>query len=731
MSVSTRDHRTVAKHLTRIVGAVAAASTIVIGAIAYIAVSRADQTAEQQESAYVNLELQEQIDNIPHDQLSVTVWDDAVTHAKAADLGWIAENLGEWMFSFYKHDMAFVLNEADQPIYAMEGGASVDVSSYGAESAAVAPIISRARRSIASANRALDPAAALASVADEDLATIKGFPAIVSVRPILPSTRKISQPEGSEYLHVAVKLIDPVFVADLARHRQLAGAQLVSATASPSKASLPVKNSAGKVLAFIRWDSDRPGYRLLVQMLPALAFGGLIALLMLGLLERRLRQVSDDVEISLAHAEYLSLHDPLTGAPNRALLEDRLVQALSQGRRDNVRIGLLFLDLDGFKDVNDTLGHPAGDEMIRLVTDRLMKLVPDGDTLARLGGDEFAIVQSHVANEHDAEALAQAILDEIARPFDLSGSPSFITASVGIALSTPDGTDPHELLRKADIALYEAKRSGRHCYRLFVGDMDDVARQRRLIEQDLRSVIESGIGLQQVYQPIFASDGTTIVGAEALLRWSHPIHGMLPPELFIGIAEERGLIDDLGVWVVRKACRALAETSLPWIAVNVSPMQFRGSGPLSMILRELDYAGVSASRLQVELTEGVLLENVGASEIISELREAGIQVAIDDFGTGYSSLKYLQRYNVDKLKIDRSFVQQLGLSSGSDAIVRAMVMLAKALHMRVTAEGVENQSQREVLEAIGCHELQGFLMSRPITLGQLHSLTSAAQSRAG
>jgi EAL domain-containing protein (putative c-di-GMP-specific phosphodiesterase class I) len=293
---------------------------------------------------------------------------------------------------------------------------------------------------------------------------------------------------------------------------------------------------------------------------------------------------------------------------------------------------------------------------------------------------------------------------------------------------SPDtGSDPDDLLRKADIALYEAKKNGRGRFQLFAGDMDDILARRRLIESELRAALDRGGELRLAYQPVYAPNCQTIVGVEALVRWEHPIHGALPPAQFIGIAEERGMIGLLGSWVLNKAAHFAASTELPWIAVNVSPLQLRDDSFAQQVLDILGHAGLAPARLQIEITENVLLEDGdGAKAALATLRQAGVRVALDDFGTGYSSINYLRRYAVDKLKIDRSFVRQLGADDNTHAIIEAMVRLARALKIQVTVEGVETGEQRDLALAIGCDELQGFLLASPMAEAQLRETLSAA-----
>jgi len=419
---------------------------------------------------------------------------------------------------------------------------------------------------------------------------------------------------------------------------------------------------------------------------------------------------------------FLAYHDALTGLPNRAKFELELVMAVTHAA-EGLPVTLVLIDLDRFKHVNDTLGHVAGDDLIRQVATRLSLLVGGQGTVARLGGDEFAILLTGNA-AHAAEAVATAVQVQLGRPFQLFGDPAFIGASLGIAPWRP-GAGSEEMLREADIALYEAKARGRAAWQVFTSSMSEGLEERRAIEQDLRAALTAGEQLRLVYQPIFAPDGRTVLGAEALVRWLHPERGLLSPDLFIPVAEERGLIESLGQWVLEEACRTLQTMPLPWLAVNVSAVELRNARFYARVLDRLEELGIDPTRLQVEITESVLLDTTEATEAgLQQLRAAGIRLALDDFGTGYSSLNYLRRYNVDKLKIDRSFVQQLGQSADAEIIVRTIIDLARSLNMRVTAEGVSSERQRHYLVAKGCHELQGYLLARPLPVEAMAALVS-------
>lgn len=415
-----------------------------------------------------------------------------------------------------------------------------------------------------------------------------------------------------------------------------------------------------------------------------------------------------------AHIHFLAYHDSLTGLPNRAQFE-RDLTALAERAANGVPSTLVLIDLDRFKHINDTLGHVAGDDLLRQLANRLFQLVGPAGTLARIGGDEFAILLSGPA-AGAAETLCRAIQLQFGRPFRLFDDPAFITASFGIAPWRP-GSDAFSMLREADIALYEAKARGRSRWEVFAPPMAEMVEEKQRIEQDLRRALDAGGELTLEYQPIFAADGRSVAGAEALVRWDHPERGRLAPDIFIGVAEERGLIEKLGEWVLGEACRMLARTTIPWVAVNVSPVELKSRRFVDRVIEQLRLLEIDPSRLQLEITEGVLLDTSEATEAgLTRLRAAGIRLALDDFGTGYSSLNYLRRYNVDKLKIDRSFVGQLGVSTDAEVIVRTIIDLARSLNMKVTAEGVATEQQRDYLMARGCHELQGYLLSEPLPL---------------
>ena len=409
---------------------------------------------------------------------------------------------------------------------------------------------------------------------------------------------------------------------------------------------------------------------------------------------------------------HLAHYDALTDLPNRALFHERLRQELASATADR-QLAVLYIDIDEFKSVNDSLGHMIGDELLKSVARRLGACIESADFVARLGGDEFAIVKTGAKDPDEVANLAKHALDAIRAPYDCLGHQMTSDASIGIAIAPQHGSDLDQILKNADLAMYAAKSAGRRTWRFFEPAMDAQVRARRTLETDLRKAIADQ-ALEVYYQPCLSLQSDRIIGCEALVRWRHPERGMISPVEFIPIAEETGLINELGEWVLAKACmEASAWPEGISLAVNVSPVQFK-SGTLALkIVSALAASGLPAHRLELEITEAVLIrDDEAALEILHQLRAIGVRIALDDFGTGYSSLSYLQRFPFDKIKIDRCFVNDLTEADGS-SIVQAVVNIAAARHMTTTAEGVETERQQELLRGLGCTEMQGYLFSAP------------------
>lgn len=437
-----------------------------------------------------------------------------------------------------------------------------------------------------------------------------------------------------------------------------------------------------------------------------------------------------DVSAARAMAEQMThsaQHDFLTGLPNRMLLNDRVNQAIALAARHAKKVAVLFLDLDGFKHINDSLGHPIGDKLLQSIARRLVSCVRGTDTVSRQGGDEFVVLLSEMAQQEDAAISALRILDAVAKAHSVDQHDLHLTASIGVSVCPDDGLDAETLIKNADIAMYQAKENGRQSYQFFKPVMNVRAVERQSIEESLRRALErKEFSLR--YQPKVKLATGEITGAEALVRWSHPTRGPVSPANFIPVAEDCGLILPIGQWVLREACKQArawldAGLSLGSIAVNISSMEFRDDNFLESVFATLSETGLDPKSLELELTESVLMKRAeSAASVLKTLRARGVQIAVDDFGTGYSSLSYLRKFPIDALKIDQSFVRQISSAPDDTTIVKAIISMGRSLNLRVVAEGVETRQELEFLGAHQCEEAQGFYFSRPVLPQQFANL---------
>ncbi|HTF74781.1 MAG TPA: EAL domain-containing protein [Bradyrhizobium sp.] len=445
---------------------------------------------------------------------------------------------------------------------------------------------------------------------------------------------------------------------------------------------------------------------------------------------QRLKVEIADREESQARSQYLAYHDSLTGLGNRLLFKEQLEEALKDVSVASHPLAVLFLDLDGFKAVNDTLGHSIGDLLLKSVAAKLRDILPRTDRIARLGGDEFAILQISAAQPGSSIALAEKIIEVVGQPNSIDGHDVTVGASVGIAVARPGDINTENFLKSADLAMYSAKSDGRGTYRMFDPEMDAIVQARRLLERDMRTALAQD-GFRLFYQPLVNLQTKKVTAFEALMRWQHPERGMVPPSDFIPVAEEMGLIVQLGEWALRQACAEATE----WpdgicVSVNLSPLQFAKGNLVSSVMSALASAGLPASRLELEITESVLLEKSERNiTILNQLRDLGVRISMDDFGTGYSSIGYLRSFPFDKIKIDQSFVRDLLVDEGSLAIVRAIAGLGVSFGMITTAEGVETEEQMRCLNLEGCIEVQGYLYSRPVPANEIVGVLASLDNR--
>jgi diguanylate cyclase (GGDEF)-like protein len=586
--------------------------------------------------------------------------------------------------------------------------------------------------------------AARSSRALANLMRLEGRPTIVGVVAINEADEGQQQPMR-QFL-IVVRFLDGAALDELSRQQGLNGARFArTADADENEVAFQIDATANsEPIGFIVWRPDLPGSRVIGRLMPAFSVAALMIAILFSVLLVRLRSSLGELKKSELHARQLALHDVLTDLPNRALFAMRFDECLAETQNSTERSAVALLDLDRFKAVNDTFGHAAGDELIRMAAERIRSLLRPGDTLARLGGDEFALLLRDI-KDHDQvlSVICDAIVEDLGRPFPLSKGEAVarVGGSIGVTVVPDAGRNADDLMRYADVALYEAKMGGRGQWRVYSPSMDGGRNARDILKNELREVLASGTAssadgsqpdliasgsdfgsLEVYYQTVHrAQEGHPALGAEALVRWHHSRRGLLTPASFIPVAEEGGLIDALGFWVLREACQAACKwPENTFVAVNVSPAQLRRPNFAEEVFAVLLESGLPPSRLELELTESSLIEdNSEVYTVLKALRSQGVQISLDDFGTGFSSLSHLMRFDIDRIKIDRSFVSLLGTKANGAAIIGAIVALSRNLGVSTTAEGVETEYQRDFLAALGCTDLQGYFFSKPVPLREL------------
>jgi len=562
----------------------------------------------------------------------------------------------------------------------------------------------------------------------DTIALVNDVPYILTATLVQPDFGKVSIKGGRAPIVITGIEISDDFLSDFGKRFMLDALQLHDGDSRWEKeeAHVPLRDDRQKQVATLDWIPQRPGSALLHNLGLPMGLFVIVFVAIAAILHRRTWRAAQNLIASEARASHLAYHDHLTGVPNRILFFERLGAAFDQSRRTGKPVAVHCIDLDRFKDVNDTFGHQVGDELIRHVATRMSASCRKGDTVARLSGDEFAIVQID-ATPKRAARLAARLVESMNQPAELSSGRIFTGCSIGTTLVNNGEIEPAEAMRHADLALYRAKQNGRNQYCFFEPEMDAALRFRRTIEDDLRRALADNT-LQMVYQPQSDRRGS-MTGVEALIRWHHPVRGNIAPAFFVPIAEECGLIAELGMFTLRRAF----EDSRRWphirVAINVSACQLRLKDFVPRLRDLLAETRVDPRKFELEITEGLLLGNDPVTHgTLDQLRQLGFSIALDDFGTGYSSLSYLQQYPIDKIKIDRSFIKNLGIEEEAEAVVGAIIKLARALKLRVIAEGVETEQQLRHLLAMGCGETQGYLLSKPVAADQIDQLCGFKQA---
>ncbi|KQT01613.1 diguanylate cyclase [Rhizobium sp. Leaf391] len=699
---------------------------MLLGTLFWAAAST-DEVAADRQRDLVTLIVSNIQSSVAHDQESATVWDDAVTKTKERDLDWLDVNLGQWMNTYFGHDAAVVLSADGQPIYEFVAKSPRAPSS---ESLGLAyrPLASRLRERLAAGDQN-GVSGRVLSIGESDLTYVGRRPAVVSVKPITSDTGEIEQPAGEENLHVAVRFLDGDFPSTIGSEYQFAEMQFTRTMLGDKRHSqIALASRAGMVIGYFNWHPFEPGTSVLYATLPVVALAVIAIFLAASLAGHAIWRRSVKLNSNRQELQHLALRDTLTGLANRAHFRSELTARLRRALPED-ECSVLFIDLDRFKAVNDTYGHPTGDKLISLVATRMREILPDA-LIGRIGGDEFTVLlEGRKADE--VAAIADKIVIYLREPFEIEGVYVSIGASVGVAIAADANADAVELTRQADIALYHAKAAGRNTYAVFGDHMDALLRTRRQLEHDLREALQSGTQIEVAYQPVYFADNSEPCSVEALARWNHSALGPIGPDVFIPLAEEIGLIGKIGSVVLEDACSLISTLPSLNIAVNASATELASPGYPLRVLSTLAKWGVQPARLEIEITESLAISGEQETERnIHTLRAAGVRFAIDDFGTGYSSFSRVQNVTVDRLKIDRSFIGKI-LDGQNSAIVEAIINMARAQGLKTTAEGVETNEQRDKLKLLGCDNVQGFLMSRPIRREEIIALLSVGKAKSG
>lgn len=721
------DRRNIELKIFGLIAGMAAGMILLAGFALVVAARHADLREREYEQTLVGNGLRQRAKEIQAALNPYIIWDEAVIKLdNRFDPAWAAQNIGQSVGGVLGNDVVFVLDADDKPIYGHVSGKDVSPTEYARYGGRAGRLIEKVREIEADPKKVAE----LRAVHRSRVTLIGDDPMLITVSLVRPDLKARTRGPRAPLLVTGVPVADSVvkafsdrFLLHEARIQVIKEGQLET----PAAQRVIGKTADGRRIV-MRWTPRKPGEELLRSASPILGVALLAAVVGSVLLFRTTRRAVKKLLLSEAEAKHLSLHDPLTGLANRTLFTDRLVHAHALLRRKPGLLGVLCIDLDRFKEVNDSYGHDAGDQLIREVARRLKTICRDTDTICRLGGDEFAIIQPDTTPA-GAAALAQRVVEGLSGEVDLTIGRAELSCSVGVAVVSDAEQGQAELLRQADVALYRAKEGGRGRYCFFEPEMDAALRLRKGLERDLRTALETE-ALKVAYQPLTDARGQ-IIGVEALARWTHPERGEIAPAIFIPLAESCGLIGAVGSAVFRRACYDSLRWSGLEVSVNVSALQLADPGFVDDMVAVLAETGARADVFMLEITETALLKDSdGVHEALRRLKRLGFRLALDDFGTGYASLAYLRRHPIDKLKIDRSFVASLPGNGESLAVASAIVSLAKSLGLKATAEGVETQGQLDALIKLGCAEFQGFLLGRPMPADAIGDIIAGAREAA-
>jgi diguanylate cyclase (GGDEF)-like protein len=708
------------------IGVIVAVAIVCIVVAVLSSAQRADEVAVQHEEKLFSRALSNFGKRVLREIRSVAVSEQAIQNIRVKfDSNWANRRVGLSLETYFDHDYVVIFDANDHPIYSQLGHRPVEASSFEQALPDLLPVLNYMRGrdpALYGALRLTEPGVVEDGLHPQAavIRSLAGLPAVIAAVAVGPVDGIPAALDNAAPIVMSVKFIDSDALAGIASQLHLTHLRkLDDEPAPPADLTFEVNGPQGKRIARFAWTPRQPGAEIVSSVIPFIAVALAGFALLAAFVLRYMRRTAIAIAAGESRLRHLAMHDPLCGLPNRIFFGERLEAVIDEVRAGSSPAAVFYIDLDHFKDVNDTLGHPVGDELIRNVTLRLSHTLRGDDLVARLGGDEFAVISSIGDDSAKMMAVAQRIIAAICAPYAINRQSIVIGASIGIAVIDRNCGTAADIMRYADMALYRAKNEGRNRACVYDAAMDADLSNRKLLEGDLREAIEND-RLKLLYQPIVNKSGETVVGVEALCRWTHPTRGEISPTEFIAVAEHSGLIIELGAWVMRRACLDGKAWPGLTVSVNVSPLQFRRTDFFDTVQSTLSETAFDPARLELELTESVLLGNVDTAEAgMLRLKALGVRLALDDFGTGYSSLLYLRRLPFDKLKIDRSFVLAIEKAADAAAIVHAVVSLGRGLGMKVTAEGVETADQQLFLRAAGVHFMQGFRFGKAVTAAEI------------
>jgi diguanylate cyclase (GGDEF)-like protein len=709
------------------IGVIVAVAIVCIVVAVLSSAQRADSVAIDHERQLLRAALTNQGEQVLREVKSVAASKFAVRNIRDRfDPDWVKHYVGEKLNRSFEQDVVMLFDGNDRLTYSFADPAS-DTAWFEAARHEFTPLLDYVRGRSTSLRDVIrvDSAPIGPHDAGALIHKFKGQSAVLAAAAV-PHGDTVAASSAAPIL-MSVRYIDRELLADIAGQLRLKNLREISyGPLAHGDADFMLTDLNGDATMRLAWRPTQPGADIVNSVWPYIAVTIAGFALLAAFVLRYMRHTSVAIAAGETRLRHLAMHDPLCGLPNRIFFSERLETVIDDVRHGGAPAAVFYIDLDHFKDVNDTLGHPAGDELLRNVTLRLSQALRDDDLVARLGGDEFAVISSTGHDRDETMTVAQRIISALCTPYAINKQTIVIGASIGIALIDSNCGSSADVMRYADMALYRAKNEGRNRACIYDSVMDADVAQRKLIEIDLRGAIEAD-HLHLVYQPLVNASGEALIGVEALCRWEHPQRGNISPTEFIPIAEHSGLIIELGEWVLRRACLDAEAWPGLSVAVNVSPLQFRRTDFVAMVERILKETQFDPSQLELEITESTFIGNVdGAEAAMRRLKSFGVRLALDDFGTGYSSLQYLRRFPFDKLKIDRSFVHSIEKAADAAAIVHAVVSLGRGLGMKVTAEGVETADQHLFLRAAGVHSMQGYRFGRPVSAAEISERFKAA-----